>query len=143
MTQTPKQQRWPRRARRAVLLLGGVYLGVFLVLLALERWLIFRPSPAADWVDPPPGLHAEDVWLAPAGGDRVHAWWCPPEGWEPSRGAVLYAHGNAGNLSHRGESVRRWQERVGSGVLIFDYPGYGKSTGRPSEAGCYATADAA
>ena len=37
---------------------------------------------------------------------------------------------------------RRWQERIGSGVLIFDYPGYGRSSGRPSEAGCYAAADA-
>ena len=32
---------------------------------------------------------------------------------------------------------------MGTAVLIFDYPGYGRSGGRPSEAGCYAAADAA
>jgi len=126
------------------LLLGGVYLGVFLVLLALERWLIFHPTTSlASWVEPRPALHAEDVWLSLADGARIHAWWCPADGWRPSKGAVLYAHGNAGNLSHRAESVRLWQEHTGMGVLIFDYPGYGRSTGKPNEAGCYAAADAA
>src|SRR5262249_15239623 len=95
------------------------------------------------WQEPPPALRAEDVWLSLDGGVRVHAWWCPPEGWEPGQGAVLYCHGNAGNLSHRAESIRRWQERLNTGVLIFDYPGYGRSTGRPGEAGCRAAADAA
>src|SRR5262249_31009061 len=52
-------------------------------------------------------------------------------------------HGNAGNLSHRGENVRRWQQETGLAVLIVDYPGYGKSAGKPSEVGCYAAGDAA
>jgi fermentation-respiration switch protein FrsA (DUF1100 family) len=126
------------------LLLGCVYLGVFLVLLALERWLIFHPSTyPADWMKPLPSLRAQDVWLPLEDGTRIHAWWCPPEGWQPTKGAVLYAHGNAGNLSHRAGAVGTWQERTGMGVLIFDYPGYGQSSGKPNEAGCYAAADAA
>src|SRR5262249_23613263 len=60
-----------------------------------------------------------------------------------ARGTVLYCHGNAGNLSHRGEGVLRWHQLLGQSVLIFDYPGYGRSEGKPSEAGCYAAADAA
>ena len=83
--------------RRVVLLLGGVYLGVFLVLLALERWLIFHPTAyPADWREPPSALHAQDVWLSLTDQTRIHAWWCPAEGWKPAKGAVLYAHGNAG-----------------------------------------------
>ncbi|MBI1914441.1 MAG: alpha/beta hydrolase [Planctomycetes bacterium] len=142
-TDVPRQRTWTRRLRRVVLLLGSLYLGVFLVLLALERWLIFHPTTyPADWIDPPPALHAEDVWLSLEDGARIHAWWCPAEGWRPSKGAILYAHGNAGNLSYRAEPVRMWQEHTGMGVLIFDYPGYGRSSGKPNEAGCYAAADA-
>ena len=56
---------------------------------------------------------------------------------------MLYCHGNGGNVSARGDHLAAWQERMGMAVLIFDYPGYGRSGGRPNEAGCYAAADAA
>lgn len=109
----------------------------------IERRLLFRPALASRfWEEAPPGLRAEDVWFPLDRGVRVHAWWCPTADWTPAQGAVLYCHGNAGNLSSRAASVRRWQERIGSGVLIFDYPGYGRSSGRPGEAGCYAAANA-
>ncbi len=148
MTTAPATARptrtWPRRLRRAALCLAGAYLGVFLLLLALERWLLFHPT-AHDrhWEAPPPAIRAEDVWLPLDNDVVVHAWWCPTERWKPSDGALLYAHGNAGNLSHRGGAVRRWQEGLGTGVLIFDYPGDGRSTGTPGEAACYAAADVA
>ena len=57
-------------------------------------------------------------------------------------GAILYCHGNAGNLSHRGPRSPGFAT-LGESILIFDYPGYGKSGGRPSEQGCYQAADAA
>src|SRR5262249_23300650 len=86
----------------------------------------------------------QDVTLPSADGTRIHAWWCPPDGWEAPHGATLYCHGNYGNLSQRGQSILRWQAPpLRQAVLIFDYPGYGKSAGKPSEAGCYAAADAA
>ena len=72
-----------------------------------------------------------------------HAWWCPIENWQPGQGALLYCHGNAGNLSCRADALALWQRALGVSVLIFDYPGYGKSDGRPTEAGCYAAVDAA
>jgi hypothetical protein len=58
-------------------------------------------------------------------------------------GALLYSHGNALNLSHRGPSIVRWAQELNLSVLIYDYPGYGKSTGKPDESNCYAAADAA
>jgi fermentation-respiration switch protein FrsA (DUF1100 family) len=129
-----------RLARGAAL----VYLGVLLVLLTVENWLLYHPLRYPEsWEEPPPSVRARDVELVTAGGTRVHAWWCPTADWSPGQGAMLYSHGNAGNLSHRGEGVRRWQEQLGLAVLIYDYPGYGRSDGRPSEAGCYAAADAA
>jgi pimeloyl-ACP methyl ester carboxylesterase len=56
---------------------------------------------------------------------------------------MIYFHGNAGNLSHRGGGLPRWADTLDSSVLIFDYPGYGRSTGSPSESGLYASGEAA
>jgi fermentation-respiration switch protein FrsA (DUF1100 family) len=137
------RSRLRRVARLGVFLVYG-YLGVLVVLLFLENWFLFRPTRAADgWFEPPAGLAVRDVELTSADGTPLHAWWVEPPGWKPGQGALLYCHGNAGNLSHRGEGLRRWRDRMGLAVLIFDYPGYGRSGGKPTEAGCYAAADAA
>ena len=56
---------------------------------------------------------------------------------------LLLFPGNAGNLSGRGASIVKIAELLGTSVLIFDYPGYGKSEGKPNEAGCYDAAEAA
>jgi fermentation-respiration switch protein FrsA (DUF1100 family) len=113
------------------------------VFIPIERRLLFRPlSQQQAWIAAPPELRACDVLLPLPDGVLIHAWWCEPEGWTPGLGAVLYSHGNAGNLSQRAEGVRRWMERFGRAILIYDYPGYGRSTGKPSERGCYAAADA-
>jgi fermentation-respiration switch protein FrsA (DUF1100 family) len=135
----PPVRSWRRRLTRwAVWLLIG-YVGTIVVLLALENWLVYHPTAASvDWREPPNG-RVRDLELRSADGTRIHAWWCPVEG---STGALLYCHGNAGNLSQRNGSIAGLQQVLKESVLIFDYPGYGKSKGRPSEAGCYAAADA-
>ena len=55
---------------------------------------------------------------------------------------VLFCHGNAGNMSHRLESIRVFH-RLGLSTLIFDYRGYGQSEGKPTEQGTYLDAEAA
>jgi fermentation-respiration switch protein FrsA (DUF1100 family) len=116
------------------------YLGVVVVLLALEHRLVFCPTPAVeDWL-PPPSPEVQDVGFICADGVRVHAWWYPHP---RAAGALLYLHGNAGNLSHRAQSIAKFHDGLEESVLIVDYPGYGRSGGRPSEKGCYAAADAA
>jgi fermentation-respiration switch protein FrsA (DUF1100 family) len=125
---------------RLLRILAVSYLGVLLVLLVLENSMLFRPTRAAEDWGSPPNSRVQDVDLQTADGIAVHAWWCPVEG---ARGAMLYCHGNAGNLSHRSAQVAAWQYHLKESVLIFDYPGYGKSAGKPSEAGCYAAAEAA
>jgi hypothetical protein len=116
-----------------------VYVGVLVVLLFFENWLVFRPAKAdQDW-QPPPVPEIQDVELTSAAGKALHAWWLPrPKG----QGALLYLHGNAGNLSHRGGSMAKLAEILDVAVLIVDYPGYGKSGGKPTEQGCYQAADA-
>jgi uncharacterized protein len=127
-----------RHFRRWAVRLALAYAGVVLVMLALENFLVYHGTPAdRDWL-PPPTDAVRDVELTSADGTRLHAWWLPG----PGDGAVLHCHGNAGNLSHRGPSLPRWRHETGLSVLIIDYPGYGKCGGSPTEAGCYAAADA-
>jgi fermentation-respiration switch protein FrsA (DUF1100 family) len=135
---------WRHRVGRLTVFCGFVYLAILGTLLALEDRLLFRASRKSEsWNDPPPNLAVEDVMLPRAGGPPVHAWWAAPPGWAPSQGAVLICHGNGGNLSWRGPSMRQWVEEMRTAVLLIDYPGYGKSGGDPSESGCYAGGDTA
>jgi len=53
-----------------------------------------------------------------------------------ARGVVLFSHGNAGNISHRLDSIALFRE-LGLDVFIYDYRGYGDSDGRPGETGTY------
>lgn len=104
----------------------------------LEESLLFHPKTAGEsWSQAP---NAVDVWLNSAAGNRIHAWWFPQPG---SKGAVLYCHGNAGNLSYHWPLANKLRAALKQSVLLFDYPGYGKSSGQPSESGCYAAAQAA
>jgi uncharacterized protein len=115
------------------------YVGLIVMLILIENRLLYHPTrPEQRWDEAPPGV--QDVDLQSNDGNRIHAWWLPQH---DSEFAVLYCHGNAGNLSYRGGSIAKMRKWLGASVLIIDYPGYGKSGGAPSEQGCYAAADAA
>ncbi|HLN32821.1 MAG TPA: alpha/beta hydrolase [Gemmataceae bacterium] len=138
-----KRSSWRRRAIRLLAGAACCYLGVIVVLVLLENWLLYHPLKAREVWLAPPNPRVQDIELRTSAGIRIHGWWCPVEKWEPEQGALLYCHGNAGNLSCRADAIARWQNELGKSVLIFDYPGFGRSEGKPSEAGCYAAADAA
>jgi fermentation-respiration switch protein FrsA (DUF1100 family) len=155
---TPETGRRPRSWKRTLIRWAlnviFIYVGVIIVLSALENWMVYHPTPASEeWVEPATyNLAVEDVELHTADGIRLHAWWCPVQNasdthsgreQDSKTGALLYCHGNAGNLSFRAYAIPSWHKYVHVPVLIFDYPGYGKSAGKPSEQGCYAAADAA
>ncbi|MDP1755213.1 MAG: alpha/beta hydrolase [Methylotenera sp.] len=84
------------------------------------------------------GLDYEALTLATSDGERLDAWFVPARG----QAVVLILHGNAGNISHRMDSIAMFH-RLGYGVLIFDYRGYGRSSGKPSEEGLYRDAQTA
>ena len=86
------------------------------------------------------GLSFRDVTLVTSDGERLHGWWI--ERRAPALGHVLLCHGNAGNV---GDRVRHAELLTAAGfdVLLFDYRGYGSSSGRPDEAGTYRDARAA
>lgn len=127
---------------KAIRLLGfvtGVYLLVVLVAKCFETTLIHMPSGPDSWSRKPDPV--EDITCTSADGNTIHAWWLPPP--DGTRRVLLYCHGNGGNLSHRGAMLTEFHNKLGCGVLLFDYPGYGKSTGWPTEAPCHAATDAA
>jgi fermentation-respiration switch protein FrsA (DUF1100 family) len=125
---------------RALVGLLLVYLGVCLVLKFFENSLVYRPTLATQHWQEKPTSEIQDVELTSADGTSIHAWWLPCPGADE---ALLYLHGNAGNLSHRGRAIVELREWLGVSVLIIDYPGYGKSSGRPTEQGCYDAGEAA
>jgi fermentation-respiration switch protein FrsA (DUF1100 family) len=128
-----------RRLRTAALTLAIGYLGVVGVLMYLENRLVYHPVPAsAHWIAPSSD-EVQELELTSADGNRIGAWWLPCTQAERT---LLYFHGNAGNLSDRGDSILKVRKYLDTAVLIVDYPGYGKSTGSPSEQGCYQAADA-
>jgi hypothetical protein len=134
-----------RRIARLLTFLFYVYLGVFLLLLWLENRLLYPGWSFRHGSEPPPAnVEVQDVWLTSSAGDKIHAWWSAPPGWTPSDGALIYSHGNGGDLTSRSWHIPNIRKTLGKiGVLNYDYPGYGKSGGKPSEPGCYASGEAA
>ncbi|MGB6064761.1 MAG: alpha/beta hydrolase [Desulfomonilaceae bacterium] len=96
-----------------------------------DRFLVCTPADAA--------LDYEDVWFDTSDEVRLHGWMVPGSG---SSALMLFCHGNAGNISHRVDNLRRLHD-IGLDVFIFDYRGYGQSGGRISETGFYLDAEAA
>jgi fermentation-respiration switch protein FrsA (DUF1100 family) len=84
-------------------------------------------------------LNYEDVSLTTSDNERLHGWYVPAAN---SKGVLLFFHGNAGNISHRLESIKIFHE-LGLDTLIIDYRGYGQSTGKTTEQGTYLDAQAA
>ncbi|OQX48160.1 MAG: hypothetical protein B0D87_07185 [Candidatus Sedimenticola endophacoides] len=104
--------------------------------------LLYHPTPLAraPGVDPGRiGLAFEEVTLMSADGPRLSGWFIPARN---PRATLLFCHGNAGNISHRLDSIRLFHE-LGLSVLIFDYRGFGRSEGAPGEEGTYLDAHAA
>jgi fermentation-respiration switch protein FrsA (DUF1100 family) len=109
-----------------------VYLGLLLLLVLFQTTLIF---PATRGITGSPRLRGwdyEEVRL-PVNGHTTCGWFLPVDN---PRGTVLFSHGNGGNLDLWYEAMDVYRA-LGFNVLVYDYGGYGHSTGRPSERRCY------
>jgi pimeloyl-ACP methyl ester carboxylesterase len=129
--------------RRALRLVGSValVLGVLWIMMPfLLNSLLYFPSRHFFLEPGALGLHPTDVAFETEDGERLHAWWFRTA--EESRGHLLLFHGNAGNIGDRLLHARLLTD-AGLDVFSFDYRGYGRSTGSPSEAGTYDDARAA
>ncbi|WP_405497647.1 alpha/beta hydrolase [Nocardia sp. NBC_00511] len=86
------------------------------------------------------GVAFEELSLRTSDGETVDAWFVPAVG--ETVGHLLFAHGNGGNIGDRSPMLAMLAQ-AGFDVLIFDYRGYGQSSGRPNERGTYRDARAA
>ena len=123
-------------------LLAGLYcLLVLCMYLFQDRLLYFPNQPGREYVKVPTdvGLEYEEVRINTPDSVVLDGWFVPTD---KERGVVLFFHGNAGNISHRLDSIRIFNA-LGLDVLIIDYRGYGQSTGTPSEPGTYLDSKAA
>lgn len=111
----------------------GLYLFLLVLLYAFQNSMMYHPS---EQIYQTPGaiqLEYEDVYFKSGNGDELHGWFIPAT---PSRATILLSHGNAGNISDRLETLRILNN-LNLNVLIYDYSGYGKSEGSPSEQTTY------
>ena len=101
---------------------------------------MYFPSAVCEQSPVEVGLAYRDVAIETEDRERLHGWWMAAT--PPSLGHVLLFHGNAGNVCDR---LPHAELLVAAGfdVLLFDYRGYGRSSGAPSEHGTYRDARAA
>ena len=123
-----------------VVIIVGIVCGVLVALAyLLQSRFVYFPirTLVADPSDV--GLASENINLETVDGIRLCGWFVPRD---KAKGVILFCHGNAGNISHRLESIQVFH-RLGLDVFIFDYRGYGQSQGRPTEHGTYEDVKAA
>ena len=102
--------------------------------------LLYFPSRSIGETPDRAGLDYRGLALDTDDGERLCAWWVGAR--TDSLGHLLLCHGNAGNIGDRVLHAAQLTA-VGFDVLLFDYRGYGRSSGRPSEEGTYRDARAA
>jgi fermentation-respiration switch protein FrsA (DUF1100 family) len=119
-----------------------LYIAVMALFSSLQGRLIYYPNyPTREIIETPQehGLPFDEVRFTAADRTELFGWYIPAEN---ARGTVLFCHGNAGNISHRMESIKIFLG-LQLNVFIFDYRGYGKSNGSVSEKGTYRDVEAA
>lgn len=123
----------------AIVIILGVYVGLGMLLYLVQESFIYFPHKGLTSSPEDMHLKYEDVYLTTADGVKIHGWFIPADNAEMT---ILYCHGNAGNISHRLDTINIYHE-LGVNFFIFDYRGYGNSEGSISEAGSYKDVDAA
>lgn len=126
-----------------ILLILGAYLALALLAFLFQAHLVYFPNVPSRALAATPesaGLGYETVDFAADDGIRLNGWFLP--GPAETRATLLFCHGNAGNISHRLDSLNIFHD-LGFAVFIFDYRGYGDSAGTASEQGTYLDAEAA
>jgi len=121
---------------------ASIYVLLALALYLLQGKMVFLADLPGRTLTASPrdiGLEFENVSLTTRDDERLHGWYVPATG---SKGVVVFFHGNAGNISHRLDSIEIFHQ-LKLDTLIIDYRGYGESSGRASEQGTYLDAQAA
>lgn len=131
---------------KIIIALALFYIAAMIAIYFAQALFIYAPNiPTRELSSTPAdiGLAFEEVTLRTADNEKLHGWFIPAVSTNNQlEKTVLFMHGNAGNISHRLETIRIYHQ-LGLNFFIFDYRGYGQSTGNTSEAGTYLDAAAA
>lgn len=120
---------------------AAIYVSLCLFLVFGQRRFIYFPFTAIESTPADYGAEYSELWIAGENGARLHAWWIPARS-QPAP-TLLYLHGNGVNIGANAAQAVRLSEMC-CDVLLFDYRGYGKSSGPfPSEKRAYEDAEAA
>jgi len=98
---------------------------------SIEGRFIYYPSRTLAADPSSVGLAFRDITFAAADGVKLHGWLIP--GRTPT--TLLYSHGNGGNIADRVVIARLLADQLGVGLFLYDYRGYGRSEGAPTEGG--------
>jgi len=135
-------------AGRTLVLWGGIVLAGLLALkllvLFIEPHLTFMPVRDLSLTPGDLGLPFEEIEMATDDGETVHGWFIPAEltAGGPAPPTLVHFHGNAENIAPYAVLGRLTRD-AGFNLLLVDFRGYGRSSGRPSEAGIYLDGEAA
>lgn len=143
-----------------------IYIGYCIRFYRIHLYFLYAPQFELEVKSKDRTIEHEDVFYRTADGKTISAWYVPyvppppvednetqaestdeepshdVPGSMDSKGIILFCHGNAGNISQRIDSFRIFRQ-LGFSTFIFDYRGYGKSEGIPTEKGTYLDADGA
>jgi alpha-beta hydrolase superfamily lysophospholipase len=122
-----------------VIIIAVAYIIFVGFLFIFQSRYVYYPEPVLSANPGNIGLYFESVSFVTTDGVKLSGWFVPHEN---ARGVILFCHGNAGNISHRLESIQIFHQ-LGLDVFIFDYRGYGQSEGKPTEQGTYKDVEAA
>jgi uncharacterized protein len=114
------------------------YLGILGIVYFRQDKMLYEPDKEITGNPQEIGLSYTETSFVTQDGINISGWYIPAK---EEKGVVLFCHGNAGNISSCLGRIGVLN-RLGLSTLIFDYRGYGQSSGRPSENGTYLDAEA-
>lgn len=126
---------------KILLTIIGLYLLIVILTYFFQGRMVFYPDRHLSVTPESIGLTYEEVQLWTSDGVCLQGWFIPGSK-EQVQSTVLFFHGNAGNISHRMETLDIIH-KLNLSCLIFDYRGYGQSQGSPTEKGLYKDGQAA
>ena len=113
------------------------YFGLCLWLYLRQSSLVYYPKRDIEATPADYKLQYDEVTIRIKNGNTLTGWYIVADSANETSGTILFAHGNGGNISHRLDLIAHWRS-LAFNVFCFDYQGYGKSEGQPSEDATYA-----
>jgi len=127
---------------RLIIFIAAFFGLIFVFVRLVQPRFVFFPARYIDgfWDSDPKSFEFTDHYFYAEDSTKLHGWFIAKS---DAPATILFMHGNAGNISYRGDLLKRYLQNLDANIFIFDYRGYGRSEGTPTEKGIYRDARAA